>query len=155
MAEVSETIEVNVPVSVAYNQWTQFEDFPQFMENVESVTQIDETHLHWVAEVGGRRAEWDAEITYQDPDRHVAWRSIDGKDTAGAVEFKPLGDDRTELKVRFSWEVEGAAEAIGSAVGVDDRGVKADLNRFKELVESRGAPTGAWRGEVREGEVTS
>ncbi len=155
MAEVSESIEVNVPVSVAYDQWTQFEEFPQFMENVESVTQIDDTHLHWVAEMGGRRAEWDAEITYQDPDSHVAWRAVDGKDNRGAVEFRPLGEDRTEIRVRMSWEAEGPVEALGSAAGVDDRGVKSDLNRFKELVESRGVPTGAWRGEVREGEITS
>ena len=154
MAEVDETIEVDVPVSTAYNQWTQFEDFPQFMDNVESVTQVDETHLHWVAEIGGQRREWDAEITYQDPDKHIAWRSTDGKPTTGSVRFKPLSDDRTEVKARFTWETEGVAEAVGSALGSDERGVKGDLKRFKELVESRGRETGAWRGEVREGEVT-
>ena len=155
MAEVDESVEVSVPVSTAYNQWTQFEDFPQFMDGVKSVQQTDETHLHWVAEVAGRRHEWDAEITYQDPDRHIAWRAIDGKKNTGAVKFEPLGDDRTRIKVRMSYEAEGVAESVGDALGVDDRGVRADLERFKQLVESRGSETGAWRGEVRGGEVTS
>ena len=155
MAEVDESIEVNVPVSTAYNQWTQFEEFPTFMDGVQSVRQIDDTHLHWVAEVAGRRHEWDAEITYQEPDRHVAWRSTDGKQNTGSVRFDPLGEDRTRIRVRLTYEAEGVAESVGDAVGVDDRGVRADLQRFKELVESAGAETGAWRGEVREGEVTS
>jgi uncharacterized membrane protein len=155
MAEVDETIEVDVPVSTAYNQWTQFAEFPSFMENVESVRQIDDTHLHWVAEIAGKRHEWDAEITYQDPDHHIAWRATDGKQNNGSVRFEPLGEERTRLKVRMSWEPEGATEALGSSVGVDDRGVKGDLKRFKEIVEGRGRETGAWRGEVREGEVTS
>ncbi len=153
MAEVDETIEVDVPVSTAYNQWTQFEEFPQFMDNVESVRQIDDTHLHWVADVAGRRHEWDAEITYQDPDRHIAWRSTDGKTNSGSVRFEPLGADRTRIKVRIEYEAD-PLEAVGSAVGVDDRGVRANLQRFKDLVESRGSETGAWRGEVREGDVT-
>jgi uncharacterized membrane protein len=155
MAEVDETIDVDVPVSTAYNQWTQFEEFPTFMENVESVRQTDDTHLHWVAEIAGKRHEWDAEITYQEPDRHIAWRATDGKANNGSVRFEPLDDGRTRLKVRMSWEAAGAAESVGSAVGVDDRGVRADLKRFKEIVESRGRESGAWRGEVREGEVTS
>jgi uncharacterized membrane protein len=152
MAEVDESVDVEVPVSTAYNQWTQFEEFPQFMDNVESVRQVDDTHLHWVAEVGGRRHEWDAEITYQDPDNHIAWRSTDGKTNSGSVRFEPLGGERTRIKVRIDYEAEGL-EAVGSAVGVDDRGVRADLNRFKELVEGRGSETGAWRGEVRGGDV--
>jgi uncharacterized membrane protein len=152
MAEVDESVDVEVPVSTAYNQWTQFDEFPQFMENVESVHQLDDTHLHWVASIGGRRHEWDAEITYQDPDHHIAWRSTDGKTNSGSVRFEPLGDERTRIKVRIDYEPD-VVEAVGSAVGVDDRGVRADLNRFKELVERRGRETGAWRGEVREGEV--
>ena len=155
MAEVSESIDVNVPVSTAYNQWTQFEEFPQFMQNVESVKQLDDTHLHWVAEIGGTRHEWDAEITYQDPDRHIAWRAIDGKNNTGSVKFERLGDDRTRIKVYMTWETESVKEALGEKAGVDDRGVRSDLERFKELVESRGTETGAWRGEVREGEVAS
>ena len=155
MAEVDESIELDVPVSTAYNQWTQFEEFPQFMENVESVKQTDETHLHWVVELAGKRSEWDAEITYQDPDQHIAWKATDGKNNAGSVRFERLGDERSRIKVRMAWETEGAAEKVGEAMGLDDRGVKADLKRFKELVEGRGQETGAWRGEVREGEVTS
>jgi uncharacterized membrane protein len=152
MAEFRETIEVNVPVSTAYNQWTQFEDFPQFMENVESVRQIDDTHLHWVAEIGGKRHEWEAEITRQEPDRAVAWRSIDGKGTSGEVLFDPFDGDRTRIAVTMSWEPEGFLETLGDKLGADKLGVKRDLARFKELIESRGIETGAWRGEVREGE---
>ena len=154
MSNIERSIDVNVPVSTAYNQWTQFEQFPQFMDGVESVKQLDDTHLHWVAEIAGKRHEWDAEIMYQDPDRHVAWRATDGKRNTGSVRFERLGDERTRIKVRMEWETEGVAEAAGEALGVDDRGVRADLKRFKELVESRGRETGAWRGEVREGDVT-
>ena len=139
MADVSESVEVNVPASVAYDQWTRFEEFPRFMENVESVARTDEKHLHWVAEIAGRRHEWDAEITYEDPGKHIAWRATDGKQNAGAVQFKELGGDRTKVSVRMEWETEGPVEAIGEAVGADDRGVKADLNRFKELVEGQRA----------------
>ena len=154
MAEVDETIDVEVPVSTAYNQWTQFEDFPEFMENVKEVRQLDDTHLHWTAEVAGKHHEWDAEITYQERDRHIAWRAVDGKTNSGSVRFERLGDEQTRVKVRITYEPEGAAEVVANKVGVDDRGVRADLKRFKNFVESRGAETGAWRGEVRQGEVT-
>jgi uncharacterized membrane protein len=146
MAEVEESIDVDVPASRAYNQWTQFAEFPRFMENVESVRQIDDRHLHWVAEIAGRRYEWDAEITYQDPERHIAWRATEGKYNSGSVRFDPLGDDRTRMKVRMTWETEGVGESLGETVGVDDRGVRADLKRFKELVEARGDETRARRG---------
>jgi uncharacterized membrane protein len=152
MAEVKETIEGNVPVSTAYNQWTQFEEFPMFMENVESITQLDDTHLRWVAEIGGKREEWKAEITHQEPDRVIAWRSIEGRENSGRVEFEPLGPDRTKIEVTMTWEPEGFVEAAADKVGVSDRAVKVDLERFKELIESRGAETGAWRGEVVEGQ---
>jgi len=152
MAEVHESIEVNVPVSTAYNQWTQFEEFPQFMENVESVTQIDDTHLRWVAEIAGKRNEWEAEIVRQEPDRVVAWKSVDGKGTSGEVKFEPLGSDRTKIDVTISWEPEGMLESLGEKVGADTMGVKKDLQNFKELIEHRGAETGAWRGEVIAGE---
>jgi uncharacterized membrane protein len=155
MAEVDESIEVEVPVSTAYNQWSQFEDFPKFMDSVESVEQIDDTHLHWVAKVAGRQHEWDAEITYQDPDNRIAWRATEGKYSTGSVRFEPTDEGKTRVTVRMTWETEGLVEAAGGALGVDERGVHANLERFKELVESRGDETGAWRGEVREGEVTS
>jgi uncharacterized membrane protein len=151
MAEVKETIEVNVPVSTAYNQWTQFEEFPSFMENVESVTQLDDTHLRWVAEIGGKREEWKAEITHQEPDKVIAWRAIEGRENSGRVEFEPLGSDRTRIEVTMTWEPEGFVEAAADKVGVSDRAVKVDLERFKELVEARGVESGAWRGEVVEG----
>jgi uncharacterized membrane protein len=151
MAEVKESIEVGVPVSTAYNQWTQFEEFPTFMENVESVTQLDDTHLRWIAEIGGKREEWKAEITHQEPDKVIAWRALEGRENSGRIEFEPLVPDRTKVDVTMTWEPEGLAEAAADKVGFSDRAVKVDLERFKELIESRGVETGAWRGEVLEG----
>jgi uncharacterized membrane protein len=152
MATVEESIEVNVPVSTAYNQWTQFEDFPRFMEGVESVKQIDDTHLHWVAEIGGERREWDAEITEQQPDARIAWKATGGHGNSGVVTFKPLEQNSTLITVRMEYVTEGLKEQLGSAVGADSRRVKGDLERFEEFVESRGRETGAWRGEVEKGE---
>jgi uncharacterized membrane protein len=152
MARVEESIEVNVPVSTAYNQWTQFEEFPEFMEGVESVKQINDTHLSWVAEIGGKRQEWEAEITEQKPDEKVAWRALEGHYNSGTVTFEPLDQNRTRINVVMEYETEGMVESLGSALGADSRRVKGDLERFKELVESRGAETGAWRGEVEQGE---
>jgi uncharacterized membrane protein len=151
VAEVKESTEVNVPVSTAYNQWTQFEEFPSFMENVESVTQLDDTHLRWVAEIGGKREEWKAEITHQEPDKVIAWRAIEGRENSGRVEFEPLGPDRTRIEVTMTWEPEGFVEAAADKVGASDRAVTVDVERFKELVEARGVESGAWRGEVVEG----
>ena len=148
MARVEKSVEVDVPVQTAYNQWTQFEDFPRFMENVESVKQIDDTHLHWVAEVGGQRHEWDAEITDQTPDQRIAWRGQNGVQQTGVVTFEPVGTERTKVTVEFEWEPQGIVEKVGSAVGADSRGVSADLDRFKDFIESRGVETGAWRENV-------
>jgi uncharacterized membrane protein len=155
MAEVKESIEVNVPISSAYNQWTQFEEFPQFMDNVESVQQIDDGHLRWVAEIGGKKEEWQAEITHQEPDSHIAWRATEGKENAGDVRFQSLGPDRTRVEVTMMWEPEGIVEATASKLGRDESAVKADLERFKELIENRGAESGAWRGQVEQGERTN
>ena len=152
MARIEEAIVVEVPVSTAYNQWTQFEEFPKFMEGVESIKQIDDTRLHWVAEIGGKREEWDAEIVEQVPDRKIAWRALDGHQNSGTVTFEPLGDNQTRINVLMEHETEGLTEALGSALGMDSRRVKGDLERFKELVESRGVESGAWRGEVRQGD---
>jgi uncharacterized membrane protein len=149
MATIEETIEVEVPVRTAYNQWTQFEEFPRFMEGVESVRQEDDTHLHWTAEIGGQRAEWDARVTEQIPDERVAWTSTAGKGNDGVVTFHHLADDRTRIAVQLEWQTEGLVEKAGSALGFDSRRVKGDLQRFKELVEARGQESGAWRGEVR------
>jgi uncharacterized membrane protein len=152
MARVEESIEVNVPVSTAYNQWTQFEEFPEFMEGVESVKQIDDTHLRWVAEIGGKRHEWTAEIVEQKPDKMVAWRALEGHDNSGTVTFEPLDQNRTRINVVMEHETEGLTETLGSALGADSGRVKGDLERFKELAESRGAESGAWRGEVEQGQ---
>jgi uncharacterized membrane protein len=147
---VDESIEVNVPVAVAYNQWTQFEDFPLFMEGVDHVEQRDDTRLHWVATVAGRTAEWDAKILEQHPDSQISWISEDGKQTRGTVTFESLGDSRTLVRLSMSYRAEGI-EQLGSAAGLDTRRIRGDLERFKELIESRGAESGAWRGEISAG----
>jgi uncharacterized membrane protein len=149
---ISESLEVNVPVSTAYNQWTQFEDFPLFMEAVDHVQQLDDTRLHWVATIGGKTAEWDAKILEQHPDQQISWISEDGKKTRGTVTFEPRGDERTLIGLSMSYQAEGPVEALGSAAGLDARRVRGDLERFKELIESRGTESGAWRGEVSAGE---
>jgi len=149
---IKETIEVNVPVSTAYNQWTQFADFPKFMDGVKSVEQLDDTHLRWVAEVGGQSRDWQAEIVEQVPEQRIAWRATDGDGPNGLVSFEPLGEDTTLVTVEMSYEPEGIKEQLGAKVGLDSRQVKEDLNRFKELVETMGSETGAWRGEVHAGE---
>jgi uncharacterized membrane protein len=154
MPTVEQSIDVNVPVTVAYNQWTQFEEFPSFMEGVEEVRQVDETHLQWVVSHGGQTHEWLAEITEQRPDERVAWKSTEGKGNAGAVTFHRIDESTTRVMVQLDWETEGMMDQLGSALGSDDRRVRTDLERFKELIESRGEETGAWRGEVEQGEVT-
>jgi uncharacterized membrane protein len=154
VASVTESITVNCPLSTVYNQWTQFEEFPRFMEGVESVKQLDDTHLHWVAEIGGKRREWDAEITEQRPDQVVAWRAREGHYNSGRVLFERIDESTTKVTVEMQHDTEGMMEALGSAVGSDSRQVKGDLERFQEYIESRGAETGAWRGEVRSGERT-
>jgi uncharacterized membrane protein len=154
MPSIEQSIEVDVPVRTAYDQWTQFEEFPRFMEGVEEVRQIDDTHLHWVAEVGGHREEWDAEITEQHPDERIAWTSTSGKRNAGVVTFHRLDDTRSKVMLQLDWDAEGMTEKIGSALGRDDRAVKGDLERFKELIEGRGTASGAWRGEVENGRTT-
>lgn len=147
---IEESVEVDVPVSTAYNQWTQFETFPSFMKGIQKVTQTDDTHLHWVAEIGGKTKEWNAEIVAQDPDRRIEWRSTDGAPNSGVVTFEAAGDNRTRVNLQMEVEPHGLVEKVGSALGVDDHQVKADLGRFKEMIESNGAESGAWRGTVNE-----
>ena len=148
---VTGSIEVGVPVATAYNQWTQFEEFPSFMSGVESVRQLDDTLLHWVASIGGKRAEWDAKIIEQHPDRQVTWVSDSGKTTRGTVSFEPIGSARTLISISMSYKASGIREVVGSMFGVDRRRVEGDLQRFKQLIESRGTASGAWRGEVSGG----
>ncbi|HWH43600.1 MAG TPA: SRPBCC family protein [Thermoleophilaceae bacterium] len=149
---IEQTIEVDVPISTAYNQWTQFEEFPRFMEGVEEVRQLDDRRLHWVADIGGQRHEWEAEITEQHPDERVAWRNVDVKDNAGVVTFHKIDDSKTRIALQLDFAPEGIKEKIGSALGAPDRRVKGDLERFRDFIEERGRETGEWRGEVpREG----
>jgi uncharacterized membrane protein len=140
-----------VPVSTAYNQWTQFEEFPKFMDGVEEVRQLDDGRLHWVASVAGKRAEWNAKILEQHPDKQISWITENGKKTRGTVSFEERGHSRTRVTLSMSYQAEGVREAIGSAVGLDSRRVHQDLQRFKELIETRGSETGAWRGDISEG----
>jgi uncharacterized membrane protein len=152
MATIEKSIDVYVPVSTAYDQWTQFEEFPRFMEGVVAVKQIDDTHIRWIVEVGGEQEEWEAEIVEQQPDRLIAWRSTDGLINSGRVEFLPTSEG-TRVNVAMEYEPEGLKESAGALLGVDGSQVEGDLERFKELVENREVPTGAWRGEIRSGEV--
>ena len=148
MSSIEESIEVEVPVRTAYNQWTQFEEFPRFMEGVDEVRQITPTRTHWVTEVAGVEREFDAEITEQVPDDRIAWRSTAGPEQAGVVTFHRLGDGRTKVMLQLEVEPEGIAESVGDKLGFIKRRTKGDMNRFKEYIESRGSETGAWRGEV-------
>jgi uncharacterized membrane protein len=147
-------VEVEVPVSTAYNQWTQFEEFPKFMKGVEEVRQLDDTRLHWVANIAGKRAEWDAKILEQHPDEQISWATENGRKTRGTVSFEPRGPSRTFVTLSMSYQAQGVRETLGSAVGLDRRRVHQDLQRFKELIEFRGDETGAWRGEISDGKTS-
>ncbi|MBA2438191.1 MAG: SRPBCC family protein [Acidimicrobiia bacterium] len=149
MSQIKESIDVDVPVRTAYDQWTQFETFPQFMDGVESITQVDDTLNHWVTKIGGVTREFDTEITEQHPDERVAWHSVGGDtEHAGVVTFHRLDDTTTRVMIQIDWEPSGAVEKAGAAVGADDKQVKADAKRFKSFIESRGQETGAWRDDV-------
>ncbi|MGE5621654.1 MAG: SRPBCC family protein [Bacillota bacterium] len=148
MSTVEESIEVDVPVSTAYNQWTQFEEFPRFMSSVHEVRQLDDTHLHWKATVAGKEKQWDAEITHQIPDKRIAWRSISGAENAGSVSFERISDTRTRITLKMSYAPETFSEKVGDTLGAMKLQAKQNLSRFKEMLESRGSETGAWRGTV-------
>jgi uncharacterized membrane protein len=148
MSTISRTVEVGVPISIAYNQWTQFEDFPRFMDGVERVEQLDDRHLHWRAEIGGVEREWQAEIIEQVPDERISWHTTSGAKHAGRVTFRPLGPDRCRVDVQMAYEPDGAAELLGDWLGVVRLRVQRDLRRFKEFIELRRVETGAWRGTI-------
>jgi uncharacterized membrane protein len=148
METIEKSMTVNVPVSTAYNQWTQFEEFPRFMEGVEKVKQLDDTHLHWVANIGGKRVEWDATITEQIPDKRIAWYSEGERKQSGIVFFDPTDGNATRITLRIDYEPEGVVEESGDKLGFVSRRVEGDLERFKEFIETRGRETGAWRGTV-------
>ncbi|MDQ2966475.1 MAG: SRPBCC family protein [Chloroflexota bacterium] len=154
MSKITKSIEVDVPVTTAYNQWTQFEEFPRFMEGVKSVRQLDDKTLEWTAEIAGVARSWRAEIVDQTADRRVSWRSTSGTRNNGVVTFEPLGDKRTRVTVEMDVDPEGLVENIGDALGILDRRIQGDLERFQEFIEARGRETGAWRGEVKQGART-
>ena len=149
MSVIEQSIEINVPVKTAYNQWTQFEEFPRFMEGVKEVKQIDDTHLHWKADVGGKEKEWKAEITEQIPDERIAWRSREGAKNAGVVTFHRLSDSKSKVMLQLEYDPDGVVEKVGDAVGVVSQRVLGDLERFKQYIESRRQETGEWRGTVK------
>ncbi len=149
MAQVTESADVDVPVTSAYNQWTQFESFPHFLSFVDSITQIDDTLTHWKVTIAGVQREFDAEITEQHPDERIAWKSVGGDNVhAGVVTFHRLSNTQSRVTVQLDWNAESFIEKVGAALGIDDLAIKKDLRSFKEFVESADAPTGAWRGEV-------
>jgi uncharacterized membrane protein len=155
MPQVQDSIDVQVPVQQAYNQWTQFEEFPKFMDGIQSVQQLDETHVQWVAQIRGERREWTAEITEQQPDEKIAWKTIEGEvRNDGVVTFEPVGDNQTRVSVQMDVEGESTAENVaGDLLGVVKEQVHGDLERFKQLIENRDQESGAWRGEIQNGET--
>jgi uncharacterized membrane protein len=148
MGTITESIDVEVDVTTAYDQWTQFESFPEFMEGVDEVRQLDDTHLHWVTSIGPVTREFDATVTEQHPDERVAWKSDDGPEHAGVVTFHRLDDRQTKVTVQMSIDPDGFVENVADKANILDHRVKGDLKRFKEFIESRGTETGAWRGDV-------
>jgi uncharacterized membrane protein len=148
MATIEKSIEVNAPARTVYNQWTQFEEFPRFMEGVEHVKQLDDKRLHWKAKIAGKEKEWDAEIYEQIPDKRVCWRTIGGAPNNGSVSFQDMGPEKTKIALKMDYDPETFMEKAGDAVGIVSMRVEGDLKRFKEFIESRGRETGAWRGEI-------
>jgi len=148
MSSITESIEVNVPVRTAYNQWTQFEEFPRFMDSVQEVQQLSDTRLHWRAKVAAKEEEWDAEITEQVPDKRIAWRSTSGVRNAGVVTFHRLSDNSTRITLQMDYDPQSFTEQIGDALGAVRMEVRGNLKRFKEMIEGRGTESGAWRGTV-------
>ncbi len=160
MPHIEDSIEVEVPVRTAYDQWTQFEDFPRFMEGVKEVKQLDDKRLSWRAEIAGKEVTWNSEITHQEPDHRIAWQSTTGASHAGSVTFYPLGANKVNVTLRMEYDPAGFTEKTGAALGLVKARVHGDLSRFKDFIEERGAETGAWRGtiagdSVRGGKSTS
>lgn len=148
MAIFEHAIEVDVPLSVAYNQWTQFEEFPRFMEGVEKVEQVSDTMLRWEAEIAGVTEKWNAEITEQTPDHRIAWRSTSGAKNAGVVTFHRISDDTTRVMLQIEYDPQGFIENVGAALGIVQGRMRGDLERFKNFIEERQTETGAWRGTI-------
>jgi uncharacterized membrane protein len=155
MERIEKIIEVNCPISTVYNQWTQFEEFPRFMEGVKEVRQLDDTHVHWHAEIWGKDKEWDAEITEQEPDTRISWKSVSGAHNAGTVRFEPIGQDRTQVRLVMAYEPDTALERAGDMMGAVEQQVQRTVEAFKTYIEGRGQETGAWRGEVDDSHVVA
>jgi uncharacterized membrane protein len=150
MSNIEQSIDVHVPVHTTYNQWTQFEEFPRFMEGVEEIRQLDDKRLHWRTNVGGKAKEWDAVITEQIPDQRIAWKNTTGTKNAGVVTFHHISDKTTRVMLQLEYDPEGIIENVGDAIGIVSSRVRGDLKRFKEFIEARGSETGAWRGKVEQ-----
>jgi uncharacterized membrane protein len=150
MSNIEQSVDVHVPVHTAYNQWTQFEEFPRFMEGVEEIRQLNDKRLHWRANVGGKEKEWDAVITEQIPDQCIAWKNTTGTKNAGVVTFHHISDKTTRVMLQLEYDPEGIIENVGDAIGIVSSRVRGDLKRFKEFIEARGSETGAWRGKVEQ-----
>lgn len=153
MNSVEESIRIERPVKVVYDQWTQFEDFPHFMEGVKEVRQIDDSHLHWEVEMGGFIKTWEAEIIEQVPDQFIAWQSTEGPRSTGRVTFEPLADDATMVTLRMAYAPEGVVENLGALLGLVSLRIARDLQCFKDFIEARGTPPKAWRGEIHAPEI--
>ncbi len=153
MAKAEKSIDINLPVRTVYDQWTQFEDFPNFMDGVKQVEQLDDKTLRWHANIGGKDEMWTARITEQIPDKRIAWQSTSGAPNSGVVTFQSLGPDKTRVSLLLEFEPRGVVETAGDKLGLVDRTVEGDLKRFKGFIESRGQETGAWRGEIKQGKV--
>ena len=154
MERITHTVEVDVPVTAAYDQWTQFEEFPRFMEGVEEVVQLGDERLRWKASIAGVEREWESTIVRQEPDEAIAWDGFGGPNNAGMVQFRPLAPERSAVTVTLEWEPEGAVEKVGDALGIVSGRIEGDLQRFKAFIEERGMPTGGWRGRIEGGERT-
>jgi uncharacterized membrane protein len=150
---IEKIVEVDCPIRTVYNQWTQFEEFPRFMSGVKEVRQLDDTHVHWRADIWGKEKEWDAEITEQEPDKRISWKSVSGALNAGTVRFEPLGENRTRVRLVMSYEPEGTVESVGDAMGAVTSKVQTTVEQFKKFIEARGSETGSWRGEVDDSHV--
>ena len=148
MTSVTKSIDVDAPIERVYNQWTQFETFPQFMSGVDRIVQVDDRRQHWTVTVGGVEREFDTEVTEQHPEERIAWKSIDGTTHAGVITFHKLNPEQTKVTVQLDWDPSGPVETAGALVGADDRQVASDLKRFKEFIERRDSATGAWRGDI-------
>ncbi len=148
MSRVEHSTDVKVPIRTAYNQWTQFEEFPRFMDKVEEVRQLDDKRMHWRASLAGHTEEWDAVITEQEPDERIAWTSTTGAKNAGVVTFHYIDPNTTRVMLQLDYEPEGALETVGSALGIPQKQIEGDMERFKKFIEARGQETGAWRGDI-------